>query len=72
MGIRCANTRCRDGIRHALLSDNAKKGGGVRWGLEMGLNAVDNLPSFAVEGCSSHCPCIAMICVRGYQAFINV
>ena len=28
VGIRRANTRCRDGIRHALLWDNAKKGGG--------------------------------------------
>ena len=72
VGIRCANTRCGDGIRHALLWENAKKGGGVRWGLDMGLNAVDNLPSFALEGHSRHCPRIAMICVRGYQAFINV
>ena len=34
------------------------------WGPEMGLNAVDNLPSFVLEGHSRHCPCIAMICQR--------
>ena len=73
VGIRRANTRCRDGIGHALLWDNAKKRGrGVMWGVEMGLNAVDNLPSFALEGHSRHCPCTAMICVRWYQAFTNV